>query len=590
MLDFIFGDMVSEEERIEKYRKVVRSVSHLSRRRPLQARPGEEVRLALSIGPAVVTQEAFVYYTTDGLDPIGSKGKAAQGFALAMQKNTVEWNMPEWGYVQVYTTTIPAQRSGTVVRYRLSSLTPAGEEIFADDGKYYAFSVDEYQTPQWAKEAILYHIIVDRFSPGFGKSWNSTQDVEDIYGGTLRGIIEHLDHIQELGANTLYLSPLFPCNSHHGYDSTDYFEIEPRFGSKEDFKELLDALHQRGMKFIMDFVPNHWSNRHATFQDAITNPNSPYRDWYVFRNYPDDYECFFKVKEMPKINLRNADARRHILNAACYWLKFGVDGFRIDYAIGPSPDFWADFRSAAKRTKADCWIFGEVVDPPDSQKALVGLLDGCLDFHLLEFIRKCFGSREWDFERFSAFLEKHFSFFPDDFLLPSMLDNHDMDRFSWIAGKDVRLLKLAALTQCFLPNPPVLYYGTEVGLSQNTGIRSEYGGFGHLGEARLPMIWDEDQDRDLYQFFKTLYQLRKDLAFHNRREIFFEKVAPTSLLLSFKNSSPIRLVLNIGEKDEQFEIEYRTAPIAFCTAYCQMSKDHDKYRLTLPAFSGAILY
>ncbi len=201
---------------MKKYRKVVRLYPTFPAA-ALSTRRVEEVFVLLQW--SALDTEAFVYSTTDGLDPIGSKGKATQGSALAMQKNIVEWNMPEWGYVQVYTTTIPAQRSGTVVRYRLSSLTPAGEEIFADDGKYYAFSVDEYQTPQWAKEAILYHIMVDRFSPGSGKSWNSTQDVEDIYGGTLRGIIEHLDHIQELGANTLYLSPfpVLPSRRFHRY-------------------------------------------------------------------------------------------------------------------------------------------------------------------------------------------------------------------------------------------------------------------------------------------------------------------------------------------------------------------------------------
>ncbi|NMC46098.1 MAG: alpha-amylase [Chloroflexi bacterium] len=590
MLDFIFGDMVSEGDRIDKYRKMVRGVSHLSHRFPLQAKPGDEVLLRLSSGPEILTKKAFIYYTTDKTDPVGSKGIAQNGCVISMQSGNVNWNMPEWGYVQVFSGMIPAQKSGTVVRYRMSSLSPTGDETFADDGKYYAYCVDDCSNPQWAREAIVYHIMVDRFSPGTGKQWWTVQDVEDIYGGTLKGILEHLDHIQKLGANTLYLSPLFSCNSHHGYDSTDYYAIEPRFGTKEEFRALLDELHQRGMRFIMDFVPNHWSSRHATFQDAISDPGSSYRDWYTFYHYPDDYECFFKVKEMPQINLRNKDARKYMIDAACYWLDFGVDGLRIDYAIGPTPDFWADLRQAIKHTKPDCWIFGEVIDPPDSQQALVGLMDGCLDFHLLEFLRKTIASQEWDLYKFGAFLMKHFAFFPTDFILPSMLDNHDMDRFLWIAGNDIRRLKLATLIQCFLPNPPFLYYGTEVGLSQNCGVRTVYGGQGHLGEARLPMLWGEKQDHGLYEYFQQLYQLRKDLGLHKRREISIKQVTSTELILDLENDPAIELVINNGAEDKHFDLKDSTFKAWFGSLPVEVKKEQKDLHFTLPPYSGVILY
>lgn len=590
MLDFIFGDMVSEGERIEKYRKTIRGVSHLSHRFPMKTRPGDAVILTLSTGPEILTEKAFIYYTTDRTDPVGSKGIAQNGYVISMQKGNVNWNIPEWGYIQRYTGMIPAQRTGTIVRYRMSSFSPNGEEIFADDGKYYAYCVDDYTVPQWAREAIVYHIMVDRFSPGNGEEWWSVEDVEDIYGGTLKGILEHLDYIQKLGANTLYLSPLFRCNSHHGYDSTDYYEIESRFGTKEEFHELLDELHQRGMKFIMDFVPNHWSNRHETFQDAINNPNSEYRDWYNFRHYPDDYECFFKVREMPQINLRNKDARKYMIDAACYWVNFGVDGLRIDYAIGPTPDFWADLRRAIKNTKPDCWIFGEVIDPPDSQQALVGLMDGCLDFHLLEFLRKTIGGEEWDLCKFSAFLVKHLSFFPTDFILPSMLDNHDMDRFLWIAGNDIRRLKLGALIQCFLPNPPFLYYGTEVGLSQNCGIRTVYGGHGHLGEARLPMLWGEKQDHELYEYFQQLYQLRKNLVLYKHRGVSVKHVTSTEMILDLENNPTIELVINIAQEDKHFDLENSTSSSWFGSSAIEMKKDQKNLHFDLPPYSGVILY
>ncbi len=590
MLDFIFGDMVADQERIEKYRRRVRGVRHLSRREPLRARPGDAVRLTLSVGPNIVVQDAFLYYTVDGTDPLGTAGVAEHGSVVKMNPISTAWNMPEWGYIQDFQAEVPPQRSGTVVRYRMSVVSPSGEEIIADDGAYYAYHVDEYEPPAWAREAIIYHILVDRFSPGDGNSWQAVNDVEDVYGGTLRGIHENLDHIAGLGANTVYMSPLFPCSSHHGYDSTDYFEIEPRFGTKQEFKALLDALHERGMRFIMDFVPNHWSCRHHTFQDALSNPDSPYRDWYIFQEYPEEYDCFFKVREMPKINLRNPQARAHILDAARYWLEFGVDGFRIDYAIGPTPDFWADLRAAAKETSPDCWIFGEVIDPPDSQQALVGLLDGCLDFHLLEYLRQVFATKKWDMTQFAAFLQKHFHYFDRDFILPSMLDNHDMDRFLWIADNQTACLRMAAMVQCALPNPPMLYYGTEVGLSQNVGIRDEYGGFGHLGEARLPMLWGAAQDRELYAYFQQLFALRKELGLSAPGELHVDAASIDHLALTLCGAQTCQLLVN--RSGSSIEVECGDG---FSKALCsspegKTSTSDQGVCIFLPAYSATIVY
>ena len=127
-----------------------------------------------------------------------------------------------------------------------------------------------------------------------------------------------------------------------------------------------------------------------TFQDAIRNPESPYRDWYTFKHWPDEYESFFGVKELPQVNLRNPAARQSMLDAAAYWLDFGVDGYRVDYALGPTPDFWADFRRVTRSVKPDCWTFGEVVEPSDAQLNFEGGLDGCLDFILMEGLRQCF--------------------------------------------------------------------------------------------------------------------------------------------------------------------------------------------------------
>ncbi len=135
----------------------------------------------------------------------------------------------------------------------------------------------------------------------------------------------------------------------------------------------------------MDFVHNHWSSRHETFQDAISDPAVAIVIGIPF-TIPDDYRMFFKVKEIAQINLRNK-MRGNSLIVECYWLDFGVDGLRIDYAIGPTPDFWQTCGSDQGH-QPDCWIFGEVIDPPDSPGSVGGVMDGCLDFHCLSFCVK----------------------------------------------------------------------------------------------------------------------------------------------------------------------------------------------------------
>jgi cyclomaltodextrinase / maltogenic alpha-amylase / neopullulanase len=310
-----------------------------------------------------------------------------------------------------------------------------------------------------------------------------------------------------LGANVIWLTPIFPSPTHHGYDATDLFSIEPRLGTKDDLRLLLDEAHERGIRVLLDFVPNHWSSLHPLFQEAITDRHSPRVDWYTFNHWPDDYESFFGVKELPQLNLRHPAARQHLLDAVAYWLEFGVDGYRVDYAVGPTPDFWADFRRTCAAVKPDAWSFGEVVEPPESQRHFYGGLNGALDFMLLEGLRKTFAFQTWDARQFLSFLDRHEAYFPADFSRPSFLDNHDMNRYLWAARNDQESLKLAALCQFTLSGPPVIYYGTEVGLSQERDVRQA--GRGLPEESRLPMLWGDRQDSELFRFYRQLIALRR---------------------------------------------------------------------------------
>ena len=209
---------------------------------------------------------------------------------------------------------------------------------------------------------------------------------------------------------------------------------------------------------------------------------------------------------MPKINLETPAAREWMIGNAIKSLQdFNVDGFRLDVAAGAGPNFWTHCRPRVRAVKPDCLLFGEIIDTPSYVRMYRGRLDGCLDFSLNEALRKTFGWGSWDERRMNAFIDSHSKYFGDDFILPSFVDNHDMDRFSLIADNDSGKLKRAAAAQMRLPNPPIILYGTEVGLRQRVSTRVS-----SLDACREPMLWGEEQDRDLLAFYQQQINDRKN--------------------------------------------------------------------------------
>ncbi len=589
MDDFIFGTLATDEQRVAHTRARLSGVTHDYARSPRDPNPDQAVTLDLTVGPAHACDHAWVYWTDDGSDPHGARGVAQNGFATRMQFVGAEWSTLVWGYVRVFRATLPGQAADTIVRYRLSAGAANGDEVLADGGAYFAYYVSDDPPPEWARDAIIYHVFVDRFSPGAGRAWQQPATPSGFYGGTLRGVTEKLDYIFNLGANTLWLSPIFPSPSHHGYDATDLFDIEPRLGTKQGLRELLDAAHARGLRVLLDLVPNHWSDQHANFQQALADAASPYRNWYNFHNYPDEYESFFGVRTLPQINLRHADARGHMLDASAYWLEFGVDGYRLDYASGPTPDFWAEFRRVTRAVKADCWTFGEVVDPPDLQLSFEGLLDGCLDFMLLDAIRQTFAFGRWDALRFAAFLDAHEAYFPPAFSRPSFLDNHDMNRFSWTVRGDIGSLKLAALCQFTLAGAPIIYYGTEVGLSQERDVRQ--GTRGVPEESRLPMLWGSEQDTQLLEFYRQLIALRNQNACLRRgarRTIHVD--AQTFVYQRALGAEELLIALNLASEARQLNLPRSWDSIAFAMDRdCQLRVEGGDTGIELPPVAGAVV-
>lgn len=388
----------------------------------------------------------------------------------------------------------------------------------------------------WPQTAVIYQIFIDRFSRGPARDRELAPDNTPVFcGGNLRGIIARLDYLSDLGVTALWLSPFNTGSAYHGYHITDFFGVDPRFGTNEELKELISRAHERGMKLLMDFVPNHMSSQHPYFVEAQKRSDSPYRKWFTFKKWPDDYLCFLQFKDLPKIDLEYAPARDHLVSAAKHWLGLGFDGLRLDHVFGPTHGFWRHFRTEIKSAFPDSVLIGEAYGVSGAHKityqnlstinlrskfllrlfqasdqamrAYIGELDGALDFTFQALVRNYIARKSplRPYWLLQMLLKLHYAKFPAGFLLPAFLDNHDINRFLFEAGGDKEKLKEAARLQFAQRQPVVIYQGTEAGMTQEKDIAS-IASYGDL-QARAMVSWDK-MDQELLAFYKDIIRQR----------------------------------------------------------------------------------
>ena len=497
MEEFVFGSLSTVEKRTAQMRQHSRGVRHHNWIEPRT--PSAEERPLITVTIEMERQIERVVCVVDA--------PADDTYALELVETN--WDVLNWTYFQTWQVALPSQPDSTLVRYQIMAYPSDGSApIVADDGATYSYIVGSFPQPAWARDAIVYQIFPDRFYAGNGRFPINTPNLNAIHGGTLQGVIDKLDYIADLGFNCIWLNPFFPDDTHHGYHATDYFNVNPRLGTLDTVRELVAKAHARGIRLLLDFVANHWGSRHPTFQAAQQDRHNDYYNWYHWIKWPHEYETFFGVQDLPKLNVDYAPVREHLLKVVRFWLgEIGFDGLRMDHAQGATHDFWTAVRAAAQSVKPDVWLFGEVVDTPQVQLSYDGQFNGCLDFLLTEALRKTFAYGNMSLTAFDNFLNQHEQFFPASYSHPGFLDNHDQDRFLFIAQNDIRKLKLAALCLFTLGGAPIIYNGTELGVSQNKRI-ADREGYG-MAECRQPMPWQNGQPQELHAYFKWLIQLRK---------------------------------------------------------------------------------
>ena len=367
--------------------------------------------------------------------------------------------------------------------------------------------------PDWAKGAVVYQIFPERFATDKKideKKWyKSPMHNKDKLYGNLRGIINKIDYFKDLGIDILYLTPIFRSNSNHKYDTIDYYQIDPDFGTKEDLRELVSIAHDNNMRVILDGVFNHTSPNFFAFEDLVkNNEHSKYVNWYYPDSFPikttgkPNFLTFGYYGGMPKLNCSNPEVRNYIYDIVTYWIReCDIDGWRLDAADEVAHDFWKDLRKKIKSIKSDALIIGEIWHYTSSN--LQGdEWDTIMNYNFRANVDNYFAKHiisasdfvnEFGFLRGTSHTRVHQ-------LLWNLIASHDTGRFLHCANEKKAALKLAVAVQMTTPGMPMIYYGDEVGL---TG--------GQDPDCRRGMLWDENrQDKEIYNWYKKLIHIRKE--------------------------------------------------------------------------------
>lgn len=426
--------------------------------------------------------------------------------------------------------------------------------------------------PDWVPDAIVYQIFPDRFANGDPSNdppnvqeWGSTPTRSGFQGGDLKGILEKIDYLVDLGVNTLYLNPVFRATSNHRYNTTDYYAIDPKLGTLDDFKILLETLHRNEMRLILDGVFNHTGRGFFAFNDVLENGrDSAYRDWYHIQRFPVraygrvkavDYKAWWGIPSLPKLNTDNPAVRQYIFDVVRYWTDLGIDGWRLDVPNEIDDDaFWAEFREVVRRINPQAYLIGEIWELDDRW---VGPdhFDGLMHYPFREAVLGLLASRQPDVERFTRNLRELFGYYPPGYrhsqFLP--LGSHDTRRLLTCLKGDLRKARMAFTIQMAFPGVPSIYYGDEIGLE---------GGKDPASRGAFP--WDEsDWNHELRSHVRKLVGIRQETAALRRGDLgvnTVDKSAGCAVLSRTLEGESWLVALNVSEFDQKVQLNQDPFP------------------------------
>lgn len=337
---------------------------------------------------------------------------------------------------------------------------------------------------------------------------------------------EKLPYLLDLGVEAIYLNPVFASTANHRYHTVDYFQVDPILGGNEALRHLLEVAHAHGVRVILDGVFNHTGRGFFAFQHLMENgEQSPYRDWYHVKGFPlkaytahPNYEAWWGNPELPKLKVETPAVREYLLAVAEHWIRFGVDGWRLDVPNEiPDPTFWREFRQRVKGANPEAYIVGEIWEEADFW--LQGdMFDAVMNYPLARAVLGFVGGEALDRDlaaqtglgrieplqalAFSHRLEDLFGRYRPEVVRAQMnlLTSHDTPRLLSLMRGSVERARLALALLFLLPGNPTVYYGEEVGMAG-----------GKDPENRGGMVWEEARwQKDLRETVKRLARLRKE--------------------------------------------------------------------------------
>jgi alpha-glucosidase len=401
--------------------------------------------------------------------------------------------------------------------------------------------------PAWAADAVVYQVFPDRFArsaghedrlvpdwavpAGWGDPLDLSQDsvARQLYGGDLDGVVEHLDHLQALGVNVLYLTPFFPSRSNHRYDASSFEHVDPVLGGDEALLRLTRAAHSRGMRVMGDFTTNHTGDTHEWFQKALADPECDERGFYFWED--GGYVAWLGVKSLPKLNYGSQVLRQRVFEdtdgVVRKWISGpdGLDGWRVDVANMTgrykaqdlNHEVAAQMRQAMHDSRPDSLLIGEHCHDFTLDAQGDGW-DGVMNY--AGFTRPL-----WTWLRDSGFAPK---FLGSPLMVPrlggssvmetmreftalapwrtighsfNLVGSHDTTRIRTLVGEDSRQVDVAAGLLFTMPGVPMMTYGDEIGMP---------GDFGEDGRRPMPWTDSDHWDARLLEVYRGLISARNE--------------------------------------------------------------------------------
>ena len=424
---------------------------------------------------------------------------------------------------------------------------------------------DVITPPSWVSDTIWYQIMPDRFCNGnntrkrmFQKNWENREHITgmDFFGGDLRGIIQKLPYLRDLGITGIYLLPVFLSDTNHKYNTFDYTKIDPDFGTEEEMAELVKTAHDMGIRVMLDAVFNHSGTEFFAWQDVWEKgEDSSYFDWFVIHRKPFQrkrgslrdgrFDGFAFLDFMPKLNTGNPQVQRYFTDICTHWVKdWGIDGIRFDVGNEVSHRFLQHMNRELKAINPELFLLGEIW--MDSAEWLQGdEYDSVMNYPFFESLQNFWVDEDADSRDFMYAMNRVYSMYPEQVnrVLFNHLDTHDTMRCLTRCGSmDIFRQQQAVLMT--LPGSPCIYYGTEIALEG-----------GHDPDCRKTMPWNDIEKGKFAEhqaFTKALIALRNTYPQLRDGHIVWHHDEAHPRLVCYDRpgkQETIRVYLNSTEKD-----------------------------------------